>query len=169
MPIRNIRRQATAPGLASGAVAPVYIDSDDNRLKLIPAGTGTTEQQIAGQDAVVNLVPTTVTLTSAQSGLVSIQTLASGTQTYTLPAATSKAQFTFVCGHADSEILVNPAGTDVISLKATEDAGAHIIIAGGTGIKNTAATNVLNDHITLASDGVSKWYMIGQSGIWASQ
>ena len=48
MAIRNIRRQATNPGTVSGTTnaAPIYVDSDDNILKIIPAGSGTTEVQI---------------------------------------------------------------------------------------------------------------------------
>ena len=48
MAIRNIRRQATNPGAISATpnAAPIYVDSDDNILKIIPAGSGTTEVQI---------------------------------------------------------------------------------------------------------------------------
>ena len=48
MAIRNIRRQATNPLAAPGQPnsAPIYVDSDDNILKIIPAGSGTTEVQI---------------------------------------------------------------------------------------------------------------------------
>jgi hypothetical protein len=48
MPTRNITRQATNP-LAAAATptsAPIYVDSDDNKLKMIPAGSGTTEVTI---------------------------------------------------------------------------------------------------------------------------
>ena len=43
MPARSVRRAATVAGYAIPTAAPLYIDSDDNALKLIPAGTGTTE------------------------------------------------------------------------------------------------------------------------------
>lgn len=116
------------------------------------------------------LTEATPTLTAAESGKVCVATKASATQTFTLPAATvAGAEFTFACGHADGEILIDPAGTDVIGAKAANDAGADITPAGGTGIKNTAATNVIGDYITLVADGVSKWYTVAQSGIWASQ
>ncbi len=48
MSIRNIRRQATNPGayVATTNSAPIYVDSDDNILKMIPAGSGTTEVQV---------------------------------------------------------------------------------------------------------------------------
>lgn len=114
----------------------------------------------------------TATLTAESSPRVTIATKASATQIFTLPiaSAASGCYYTFICGHASGEILVNPGnGTDVFSIKATVDQGANIITAAGVGIKNTAATNVLNDLITVLSDGVSKWWMVEQSGIWASQ
>ena len=112
----------------------------------------------------------TDTLLAAESGAIIIATLGSGTQTFTLPAATvAGATFTFKCGSAAGEVLVDPAGSDVIQAKATNDAGADITPAGGTGIKNTAATNVIGDYITLVADGVDTWRTVAQSGVWASQ
>mgnify|MGYP001605267484 CR=1 FL=1 len=45
MSIRSIRRQATYPGAYVGTAnaAPIYVDSDDSKLKIIPAGSGSTE------------------------------------------------------------------------------------------------------------------------------
>ncbi len=120
---------------------------------------------------VTNLVPTTVTLAVADKSKVSIQTLASGTQTYTLPLAASApgAVFTFVCGHASSEILVNPNAADQISIKGLVDHSTSVKPAAGTGIKNTASGNVIGDHLSIVSDGVTTWHEIAGAGIWASQ
>jgi len=121
-------------------------------------------------DAEIIPTATTRTLTADESGKLVIATLGSGTQTFTLPAATNEGCiFTFKCGHASGEILIDPAGTDVIQSKATNDQGADITPAGGTGIKNTAATNVIGDYITLIADGVDTWRTVAQSGIFASQ
>lgn len=48
MAIRSIRRQASNPlaAAATPTTAPIYVDSDDNKLKFIPAGSGTTEVEI---------------------------------------------------------------------------------------------------------------------------
>ena len=48
MSVRSIRRQATNPSAQVGTVnqSPIYVDSDDNILKLIPASSGTTEVQV---------------------------------------------------------------------------------------------------------------------------
>ena len=42
--IRSITRRAAVIGYANAATAPIYVDSDDDALKHIPAGTGTTER-----------------------------------------------------------------------------------------------------------------------------
>ena len=46
MPPRNLIRRATVLGIASPNVAPIYVDSDDDIIKSIPAGTGTTEVEV---------------------------------------------------------------------------------------------------------------------------
>jgi hypothetical protein len=61
MAIRNIRRQPTVPGVASGTAAPIYVDSDDNILKMIPAGTGTTEVQVIDASSAQTLTNKTLT------------------------------------------------------------------------------------------------------------
>lgn len=111
------------------------------------------------------------TVTNAMSGRIFMATAASGTQTFTLPNAgtTVGLKYVFICGDAGGEILVTPATGDKIRIKATEDAGASVAPAAGTGVKNTAGTNVLGDHLHLVFDGVDTWHMVGQSGIWASQ
>lgn len=46
MAIRSIRRQATVPGSYYGTAnaCPIYVDSDDNKLKFIPGGNGSTTE-----------------------------------------------------------------------------------------------------------------------------
>ena len=46
MPTRSIRRASTILGAAIANKAPIYVDSDDDKLKMIPAGSGTTEVEI---------------------------------------------------------------------------------------------------------------------------
>lgn len=46
MPIRSITRRATVLGDATPINAPCYVDSDDNKMKFIPAGSGTTEVEV---------------------------------------------------------------------------------------------------------------------------
>lgn len=48
MSVRSIRREASTPGNYSGTsnAAPIFVDSDDNKLKIVPAGSGTTAVEI---------------------------------------------------------------------------------------------------------------------------
>ena len=107
------------------------------------------------------------TLTVARSGEVIIANEAA-TQSYALPAATNAGvTFTFVCGNAGGQIELNPDGADTVSL-LTDDSGTAITSTATTGtVLNTAATNVAGDTLTIVADGVSRWYMISQNGIWS--
>jgi hypothetical protein len=125
------------------------------------------KDSMIGLRAVTTTTADTATYTNEDSGRIVIATKASATQVFTLPAVASGLEFTFVCGHASGEILVNPTGTVVFNIKASEG-GAAVATVAGTGIKNTAATNILGDSITLICDGTS-WYGTKQSGTWASQ
>lgn len=112
----------------------------------------------------------TKTVTVAESGSVFVQTRSSTTVTYTLPAAAPGLEYTFVCGNASSEILITPASGDAIVTKihASND-GTALAPAAGTGIKNTAASNVAGDFIRLVSLDGTTWYGVGMAGVWASQ
>jgi hypothetical protein len=126
---------------------------------------------MTGKRAVTVTTADTLTLTDTDSHRVVIARKSTATQTFTIPSGTELAgrEYTFVCGHASGEILINSANAgDTFSVKASE-AGASVVTAAGTGIKNTAATNILGDSITLVSDGATGYILINQSGIWASQ
>lgn len=62
MAIRSIARRSTVLGNATPTAAPIYVDSDDNKLKIIPAGSGTTEVEVI--DASTSQTLTNKTLTS---------------------------------------------------------------------------------------------------------
>lgn len=107
---------------------------------------------------------------ATDSGRVYVSTATSGTQTYTLPAAAAGLTFTFVAGHADTEILITPATGDAIVGKTHGAENATgIAPAAGTGIKNTALTNVVGDFVTLVAANATTWYMTAVAGVWASQ
>lgn len=79
--IRSIRRGATLVGSASSTSAPIYIDSDDDKLKMVPAGTGTTEVDVAD-------VSSTQTFTNKTLTSPTLTTPALGAATATSIAAT---------------------------------------------------------------------------------
>lgn len=112
----------------------------------------------------------TETISASESGKTYVQTRSSTTVTFSLPPAEAGLRYTFVCGHASSEILINPATGDAIVGKSSgADDGTGIAPAAGTGIKNTAATNVVGDFCTLVALDGTTWYMVAVAGVWASQ
>lgn len=117
---------------------------------------------------VIKTSATTYDLPQRTSSEVLIATANSGTQTFNLPFANLNGVFyTFVAADAGGEINIVPQASDSIVAKASEG-GAVVAPAAGTGIKNTAATNVVGDRITLVADGNTGWYAVEQSGTWAS-
>jgi hypothetical protein len=46
MSVRGLYRGATVKGFATPTNAPIYVDSDDNKLKIVSAGSGSTEAEI---------------------------------------------------------------------------------------------------------------------------
>jgi len=146
--------QATSPSLASA----------------IAAGASRLSAQAHAVPTDTAAVPA-IQPSIGNNGAVFITNRTTTTTTYTLPAAqTAGLQFSFILGNVGTELLINPAGTDTISIKGANTAtAANITTAAGAGIKNTAATHILGDTITLVSDGVSQWKMLCQSGTWAAQ
>ena len=167
MAIRNIRRQASNPGAYAGTpfAAPIYVDSDDNKLKIIPAGSGTTEVTVLDS---ANPVQTTgaVLSTSATAGS-GYATGAGGAVTQITSAATGvtlskpTGQITTVAlttaATAEEEFVVTNtlvAATDVIALSTTyAGAGTPMLSvrAVGSGVFTITITNV---HATLALNAV---------------
>lgn len=83
--IRSITRRSTIIGPATPTSAPIYVDSDDNIFKFIPAGSGTTEVQVVDASSVQTL--TNKTLTSPViAGTPNLNTLKSAVSTSTVSA-----------------------------------------------------------------------------------
>lgn len=59
--IRSLRRGANLVGYASGTSAPIYVDADDNIVKVVPAGSGTTEVQLADASSAQTFTNKTLT------------------------------------------------------------------------------------------------------------
>lgn len=117
-----------------------------------------------------NVAAATEAVSASESGKVYVDTLGSGTTTFTLPAAAPGLTYTFVAGSAAGEILINPqAGDAIVGKTHGAENGTGIAPAAGTGIKNTAATNVIGDHCTLVALDTTTWYMTSVAGVWASQ
>lgn len=106
-------------------------------------------------------VGATVVLTAAQSGQVFINASTSGSPSWTLPAAATGLEYTFICANTTAGFTVTAAGTIYAKTTATGTA------ISGTTLTNTQATAVVGDCITLVCDGTG-WRMKHQSGIFAA-
>lgn len=150
----NLGSTLNVEGVATFAVTPVFTAG-------VPRGFTTTTAD-------------TIAITAAQTGTVFLATKSSATQVFTLPAAAAGLNYTFICGHASGEILVNPTGSIATTFTSFTAVGASpttgiTTLSAGTGFKNTAATNAIGDSIVVISDGTN-WFGIGiTSGIWATQ
>lgn len=152
MSIRNIRRQATNPGGYPGTAngAPIYVDSDDNKLKIVPAGAGSTTEYVIGTQGIPN-APTaagsalTLTVASHDGKTIALDTLAGST--VTLPAATgSGATFKFlvtVLATSNNHIVKVASASDIIQ------GIVNIIDTDTAGTTTGFATAADSDTITL--------------------
>jgi hypothetical protein len=131
MPSRNIVRGATIQGYANARNAPVYVDADDNKLKMIPAGSGTTEVDIVDVSSTQTLTNKTLTSPVLTTPGVAVVNDTAGVNRI-IPNATAK---TIVDGSATSLFEVACAagavvgGLIVFMVKAS-DATDHQVIAG---------------------------------------
>ena len=121
MAIRNIRRQATNPLAAPGTPdsAPIYVDSDDNILKIIPAGSGTTEVQVIDASSTQTLTNKTLT-NPAISGVAPVA--------YTTGTSLSLTQAL----HANRVVFVTDVASAYVLPLATATGDKYTIILGAT-------------------------------------
>lgn len=178
MAIRSIRRQSTVAGAATATAAPIYVDSDDNKLKMIPAGSGTTEVEIVDVSSTQTLtgktisgpasgsvVITTKVVTAAESGARFFLDLVAGFVT-TLPAvaiglryvflvktAPTGGSYTIVCPAAAALFKGHVLTNDVNS--ATDSDFDTTAVATITFVVNKA---VAGDRVELECDGINWFY-----------
>jgi hypothetical protein len=144
MAIRNIRRQATNPLAAPGTPtsAPIYVDSDDNILKMIPAGSGSTEVQVVDASSAQTLTnktltsPTLTTPTLTNPAITGVAPVAYTTGTsLSLTAATHANRVVYVTDVASAYVLPLATGTGdkyTIILGATQTGAGTIKVANAS-------------------------------------
>lgn len=157
MSIRNIRRQATNP-LAAAATptsAPIYVDSDDNKLKIIPAGSGTTEVEIIDASSVQTLANKIVPFnTYANDGAITV-----------VP------QTAYLTKGSAAAMTIAAPGTAGIGTQITITSGtdfAHVVTFTGTTLQDgTAGANttwtaavVQGTSITIVGVTATKWNVV---------
>lgn len=171
--IRSITRRPTVAGFATAGSAPFYVDSDDNRIKAITAGSGTTEvvlQEAGGASSYERLTAARV-LVAADSGKTFALALAAGF-TVTLPLLSSAPGFraTFV-------VEIAPTGNYIIITNAADldtMAGQVYGADGATSGTNSIMTFSADQLDFVAAGSASKigdqatFQAVGSAG-WAGQ
>lgn len=133
MPERSIVRRATALGYATPSAAPIYVDSDDNTVKIIPAGSGTTEVALAQAVS-----------TSGSKYAAGVAALVTGAVTVTtglttvLSAMAAPAAQPNATGAASPQIIVATWATGAVTFTAYSISS----VTGATTAANTATGNI---------------------------
>ena len=127
------------------------------------------QASLEGTQQVVTLTASK-TLTAEDSGKIFL--IGTDALVITLPPTAEGLIYTFVNSGADGGaiITVSPAAADAIHGVFT--LAASIVELSGTDNKdmiNTKATAGTGDHARIVADGSVGWFVIGGSGIWASE
>ena len=163
--IRSLTRRSTIVGFPSAASAPIYVDADDNRVKVNVAGSGTTEtilQEASGSNA-AEVTSATNILTAAESGKTLFLNSATEFVT-TLPVPALGLKFKVVVAAAPSGAnytVVTDAAAEIIIGQvhaAVGDAGDTENTAGGTTLTFVDGQAVAGDTAFFESDGTN-WYV----------
>lgn len=159
MPSSNIYRGANIRGYATPTSAPIFVDSDDSKIKAIPAGSGTTE-------VVVGESSTGLSVTTA-SGSIGYGTGAGGAVTQITSSSTgvtlskptgqiTTVALTTAAGAEETFTVTNTlvAATDTIVVSTTyAGAGTPLVF-----VKKVAAgsfdISITNVHATAALDAL---------------
>ncbi len=169
MPTRGIRRGDTLIGYATPKNAPVYVDSDDSRLKIIPTGSGSSEvviQEASGAGSVYT--PTAaVVLTAAQSGLTVLLNASAGFA-ITLPAVAAGLRFRFVVGAAFASTnftVITPALANLIQGGAIVNS-VYVPAVDEDTISFVASAETPGDYVDMICDGTN-WLVYAGVGALA--
>jgi len=131
--VRSLVRNKTVKGFASAASAPIYVDSDDNIVKVIPAGTGSTEVQIVDASSAQTLTNKTLT-----SPVITGATISANRNVQTVAAAGS------VQGDAGAITVSSPGLAFVTGADATKGVVLPAAVAGyDIVVKNDDAANAI--------------------------
>lgn len=170
MSIRNIRRQATAPLGATASAAPIYVDSDDNRVKVIPAGSGSTEVELLNHTGIVSVTATVLAVTKALHSFKTLVLNVVAGCALQLPAATGSGdRYRFVVGTAsNANVLSAVVATDIFSGGYIQnDTGASAAVTAD--FMEAAATDNTYSPTTAGGGGlVGDWFEIEDiaAGVW---
>ena len=156
MSMRGIARSATAIGIATPTNAPVYVDSDDNLLKVIPAGSGSTEKTLVDTNSTQTL--TGKTLSGAVVSPAIAEFVGDGAIT------TTPGIKVLTKGSAGAYTLAAPSADGDMLYIVTSTAFAHVVT--GTNLFQAGETGGPFNKITTAAFAGSGAILIGHGGLW---
>lgn len=170
MSVRGLYRGASIKGVATPTNAPIRISDSDNRVRIVPAGSGTTEtilQEALGAGVYERLITTRV-LTAADSGKTFALALAGGF-TVTLPPLSTVSGFscTFIVEIPPTTAYIISAATPDLDLMAGLVIGADGATSGANSV-TTFSADQLNfvANVALAGDRAD-FHQIGAAG-WSA-
>jgi hypothetical protein len=175
MSVRGLHRGATVKGYATPTNAPIYIDSDDNIVKVVPAGSGSTEVQIIDASSAQTLTNKTINgavgtmanellaatevLVAADSGKVLFLNHATEFDTM-LPAPAAGLRFTFIVTGAPSGAnytITSPSANQILGQVYTVDVNSatdpDFEVSGSNTISFVTAKSVAGDRVDIFCDG----------------
>jgi len=179
MAIRNLRRQATPPLNAPGTpdVAPIYVDSDDNKVLINPLGSGTTYRELATVGAATSLTAARA-LTSADANKTLVLNILAG-GTFTLPAATGTGnKYKIIVGTtltSGSLVVAVPNATDFFrgyALLANDtDGSASIFETANTGTVATESDTYTFNRTTMGIGTIGDWIEVEDiaTAVWSAK
>lgn len=161
MSVRGLYRGKTPIGSATATNAPIYVDSDDNLLKLIPAGTGTTEKVIETGNARQVTPTAAVALTAVQSGITVLLNASAGFA-ITLPALAAGLKYRFLVGAAFATTnftIVTASNATVIQGGAIVNS-VYVPAVDEDTISFVATAETIGDYVEVECDGTN-WLVSG--------
>jgi hypothetical protein len=161
MSIRGIARRATAVGYATPTNAPIYVDSDDNLLKTIPAGSGTTEKTYVDTNTAQTLTSKTLTapiITDATVNALTVEYLADGA------IATTPHIAVLTSTDAGAYTIATTATNNVVIHLVNDTSFAHVIT--GTNLFWAGVTGGPFNKITTAAFPGFCGRIISRGGVW---
>lgn len=176
--IRSLRRGKSVLGFATGQSAPIYVDSDDNKLKMIPAGSGTTEVEVVDASTaqtLTNKTLTSPTLTSptingtigGTGTLLFATALVTATGTGATDAASVGTQFPAyigITGATGSGVNLPTGPVGAVVLLGNDFAGVMRIYSNGGFINGTTGTTAFT--ITATGNKLATAVNTSASGAW---
>lgn len=157
MSVRGITRNATVRGSATETNAPIYVDDDDNILKYIPAGTGTTEVQIVDASATQTLTNKTLTSPTITTPTITNPTISS-------PTPVTDTSGTVVCTaatHGNRTTVLSKAAGGTVTLPATSGSGnvyrfvSGVTLTSGSWVISKTGADVMRGTTFVDSSGDS--------------